>query len=610
MQLPPKFLSGCRPGPLEVNPAVTEATGPCICRLSHLRLPDPAFSVDHRALGAGVRQNELTAAADCFIGCEQERSSSVVGVRGMSKVTAIRRSNTTSSGPDTSIIALDRFIQSTRDSGYKGTVSAIAELVDNALEASARRIDIHIRKSVVDDNFEVSVLDDGSGMDAETLTEALRFGGTTRFNSRKGLGRFGMGLPNASLSQARRVDVFTWQQGEPPVTSYLDVDQIVAGTLSAVPKPIRQPLPSFVRAKKSGTLIVWTRCDRLDHRRVSTIERRLHAGLGRVFRHYLWAGIEITLNAKAIEPIDPTFLETRFAGASAKKFQEVTTIEVAADPENRSSAVGQIEILFTELPVSEWHELSNEEKRARGIANGAGVSIVRGRREVDFGWFFMGTKRRENYDDWWRCEIRFNPDLDDAFGITHTKQQIKPKDYLVEALEPIIEDTAKALNSRIRQRHLNLKTERTGAEAEKVAAKRHDRLRPLPKTKGKSTDTKALSDLATRHGRVRDALSHKDPQTKYLLVQDEQDSGPFYKPLLTDGLLVAVLNSNHLFFRRFYEPLVGQAGLDPAKASHAINLMLLAATRAEALFSNKEERKTLAKFRKEWSEVLDALLRS
>ncbi len=41
-----------------------------------------------------------------------------------------------------------------------------------------------------------------------------------------------------------------------------------------------------------------------------------------------------------------------------------------------------------------------------------------------------------------------------------------------------------------------------------------------------------------------------------------------------------------------------------------INLMLLAATRAEALLTNKDERKTLAKFRKEWSEVLDALLRS
>lgn len=528
----------------------------------------------------------------------------------MSKVTAIRSGSAASSGLDTSIIALDRFIQSTRDSGYKGTVSAVAELVDNALEASARRIDIQIKKSAVGDDFEVSVLDDGTGMDAETLTEALRFGGTTRFNSRKGLGRFGMGLPNASLSQARRVDVYTWQQGEAPIASYLDVDQIVSGTLSAIPKPIRQPLPMALKAKKSGTLVVWTRCDRLDHRRVSTVEKRLHAGLGRIFRHFLWSGTVIALNGKAVDPVDPIFLETSFEDGVAKKFQDVVTVEIATNPENPSSPAGQVEILFTELPVAEWHELSNEEKRARGIANGAGVSIVRGKREVDFGWFFMGSKRRENYDDWWRCEIRFTPDLDDAFGITHTKQQIRPKDYLFEALQPIIEDTAKALNSRVRQKHLNLKTEKTGVEAEKLAAKRHDRLRPIPKAKGPFADTRALSDLADRHTRVRDALTQKGPDTQYLLVQDEQDSGPFYKPLVADGVLVAVLNSNHLFFRKFYEPLVGQNGLDPAKASHVINLMLLAATRAEALFNNKDERKTLAKFRKEWSEVLDALLRS
>lgn len=528
----------------------------------------------------------------------------------MPKVTAIRRNNTIISPPDTSIIALDRFIQSTRDSGYKGTVSAIAELVDNALEASARRIDIQVRKSATRDDFEVSLLDDGTGMDAATLTEALRFGGTTRFNSRKGLGRFGMGLPNASLSQAKRVDVFTWRPGESPISSYLDVEQIISGALSAIPTPIQKMLPTGAKIKKSGTLVVWTNCDRLDHRRVSTLERRLHAGLGRIFRHFLWGGTAIALNGKAIEPVDPLFLNTSFEDGVANTFQDVITLEIATDPENLSSPPGQVEILFTELPVADWHDLSNDEKRARGVANGAGVSIVRCKREVDFGWFFMGAKRRENYDDWWRCEIRFNADLDDAFGITHTKQQIKPKDYLVEALQPIIEETAKALNSRVRQKHLTLKTEKTGVEAEKLAAKRHDRLRPIPKGKGLGGDTRALSDLADRHARVKDALTQKDPDTKYLLVQDEQDSGPFYKPLVADGVLISVLNSNHLFFRKFYEPLVGQNGLDPTKASHVINLMLLAATRAEALFSNKDERKTLVKFRKEWSEALDVMLRS
>ncbi len=97
----------------------------------------------------------------------------------------------------------------------------------------------------------VSILDDGAGMDEDTLTEALRFGGTTRFNSRRGLGRFGMGLPNASLSQARRVDVFTWQKGEPPIASYLDVDQIVSGALIGYPKADKAGSPAPTKTKKS-----------------------------------------------------------------------------------------------------------------------------------------------------------------------------------------------------------------------------------------------------------------------------------------------------------------------------------------------------------------------
>ena len=89
-----------------------------------------------------------------------------------------------------------------------------------------------------------------------------------------------------------------------------------------------------------------------------------------------------------------------------------------------------------------------KEKREIGISNAAGVSIVRSNREIDYGWHFMGSKRKENYDDWWRCEIKFDPNLDELFGITHTKQQISPSDYLKEILNPELELIAKTLNAR------------------------------------------------------------------------------------------------------------------------------------------------------------------
>jgi hypothetical protein len=47
-------------------------------------------------------------------------------------------------------------------------------------------------------------------------------------------------------------------------------------------------------------------------------------------------------------------------------------------------------------------------------------------REIDKGWYFMGKKRQENYDDWWRCEVRFPPAIDELFGVTHSKQGISP----------------------------------------------------------------------------------------------------------------------------------------------------------------------------------------
>src|SRR5687767_12391105 len=84
---------------------------------------------------------------------------------------------------DASIVAIDKFIQATRDSGYKATNSAVSELMDNALQAGARRIWIRL-SATRDESYpvEVAILDDGCGMDEVTLIQALRFGGSSRFN--------------------------------------------------------------------------------------------------------------------------------------------------------------------------------------------------------------------------------------------------------------------------------------------------------------------------------------------------------------------------------------------------------------------------------------------
>jgi Histidine kinase-, DNA gyrase B-, and HSP90-like ATPase len=63
------------------------------------------------------------------------------------------------------LIALDKFIQATRDSGYKGTGSAVAELVDNAIQAGATQIDILVGQADGDANsLMLEVFDNGCGM--------------------------------------------------------------------------------------------------------------------------------------------------------------------------------------------------------------------------------------------------------------------------------------------------------------------------------------------------------------------------------------------------------------------------------------------------------------
>ena len=121
---------------------------------------------------------------------------------------------------DRSLFPSNFTLRALRDSRYHNTAYAIAELIDNSIEAYAGQIDLlcmeqpqnvgtRYRRRV----SEVAVLDDGEGMDARTLLDALKFGGGTRHNSDRGIGKYGMGLPTSSMSQCKRVDVWTWQDG-------------------------------------------------------------------------------------------------------------------------------------------------------------------------------------------------------------------------------------------------------------------------------------------------------------------------------------------------------------------------------------------------------------
>ena len=496
-----------------------------------------------------------------------------------------------SNASDFPLIAIRTFIEATRDSGYKSTASALAELIDNSFEATAKTVSV--RLSDDEDGASVTVTDDGIGMTPQTMQLALQFGGTTRFNSRKGAGRYGMGLPNGSLSQARRVDVYSWTNLKKIWASYLDVDEIVNGGLAAVPPPTQfkvicaEDHPTTM----TGTMVVLSRCDRLDFKTQRAQARHLHADFGRMFRHQLYAGNVLLVNGERVQPIDPLFQQAGENLIGAESHGPVMRYMVLTS----NGSASEITVRFVILPVEKWHGLSNEEKNNHRISKCAGISIVRGGREIDFGWYFMGSKRKENYDDWWRCEISFAPELDEYFGVTHTKQKINPTQLLEQILTPDLEKIARELNSTVRRRYLAVRDDSSEPKSVVVAKVRDALMAPVATRS--SAQSSRYSDGKERLNRLG-----------YKIDEKVLDGVSFYRPSLVREHLTLTLNRDHHFYKKVYEPLSATRQVESARVLSQLQLLLLAVSRAECSLRSVEEKVAVQHLRETWSNALTAFL--
>lgn len=508
------------------------------------------------------------------------------GARRVSMVTGARLTTSVERCP---IVAEKNFVLATREVGYRSLGHAIAELVDNSIQATSRHIQIFLFAGDTEPVF--ALLDDGRGMDIQTLRTALQFGGTDRFNDRSGLGRFGMGLPSSSMSQARRLEVYSWQRAGHVNHSYLDVDEIVAGRLREIPMTRRTNLPSWMQSKVShtGTLVVWQRCDKISGDQIATESRRLRTQLGQIFRYFIWEGTHITVNGCRVQGVDPLYCNRRspLSGATAYGTPLVYKIRLPHNPDKIST----VRVRFSELPVAEWQGIPIQEKRRLGIVKGAGVSLVRAHREIAYGWYFLGEKRRENYDDWWRCEISFGPELDEYFHPTHTKQEIHPGAELEAALTPDLEALARTLNFRVRASFSKLRSSRQSATGKLVSTR--DKYLPPLREEASSTH------IQTRRKTVG--------RLKYSLSVRPLQEDAFYSVRRENETLELILNKDHAFFELIYAPLCQK---NSPQIRAAIDCLLFALLRTEAEATSGVQRYWYNRKRKVWSNILATFLGS
>ncbi|MDR8409761.1 ATP-binding protein [Nonomuraea sp. 3-1Str] len=449
------------------------------------------------------------------------------------------------------LLVSSNFIRAVRESGYVSLSTALAELIDNSLQAAATEVKITIARPAAGGLPEIRVEDNGEGMSRSQLEVCLRFGGSSRFDERQSFGRFGMGLPAASLSQARRVEVTAWQDSQPANQVFLDVDAIATGAPVDL-RASRLPGPT----NGSGCLVVWQNCDRIEYRRLAWLQRALRRDLGRIYRRFLSNGdLALTINGTRVEPIDPMLLMAKVEGHSARLAFEPLRYELAAS----SGETAFVTVRFAMLPVQHWHRLDNMTKRRIGIVGGAGVSILRAGREIASGWHLMGAKRKENYDDWWRCEIEFDPILDEHFGITINKQGIRASQVLQEALAPELESIARLLSSRVRQAFEEVKFQ-AATEASCRIAEAADIDLPVIRRVGKGSG----------------ALN-------YRIGSEQLPIETMFISVLKQRTLDVTLNVDHPAFAALYRPLQTLGDEAAAELRIALELLLLSFARTTAL---------------------------
>jgi hypothetical protein len=349
------------------------------------------------------------------------------------------------------IIPAHLAVKAMQDNGYKSPAYAIAELIDNSIQAKATSVELICVEEVelVQERRRsrikhLAVLDNGDGMDSKTLRMALQFGNGLYLDYEKhtGIGRFGMGLPCSSISQAQTVEVWSWSDGpDSAIWSYLDVDEISNGGLGQVPKPEKKAIPKlWLKAGKtfgkSGTLVVWSRMTRCVWRTSQTILENSQFLIGRIYRKYITGGsakirmaaFDIAdLNHPQIDrpalPNDPLYLTKHTS--CPEPFADEPMFELWGTPrEFKIQYRGKEHVVSLRFSIAKKE--AREGDNAGGLPHGRhaekniGVSIVRARRELDLdsGWAIKYDPRER----WWGAELDFPPALDDLFGVTNNKQ--------------------------------------------------------------------------------------------------------------------------------------------------------------------------------------------
>lgn len=349
------------------------------------------------------------------------------------------------------IPAARRLMASLRDMGYD-FAAAVSDLVDNSIEAGATLVAIDLEFDG-DDSW-VRIADNGGGMKPVELREAMRYGSEREYQE-EDLGKFGLGMKVASLSQCQRLSVasrtsreradisaYCWDLAHIEKTNKWELLELTRDSLSAT---VRGPL-----LDTTGTVVLWQRLDRLlgyqhpygEHarKRLLNMCRDTEAYLAMVFHRFLTGEakgkkkVRIIINGNEVKPWDPFVI-------SEPESKKLTPVPIRLEHEGKS---GYVLLEPHILPHQSKFSSPEAFKAASGPSNWnqqQGFYIYRSDRMIQSGgWSRLRTV--DEHTKLARVALRFSPQLDEAFKVNVAKMKVQLpqqiRDQIEHALKPVI----------------------------------------------------------------------------------------------------------------------------------------------------------------------------
>lgn len=334
-----------------------------------------------------------------------------------------------------------RLTNSLRDIGYSFE-SAVADLLDNSITAGATSIKIKITFAGRDSS--VMIIDNGRGMNKNQANEAMRFGSRKDYDAGD-LGRYGLGLKTASLSQCRRLEMVTkTAETSTFLGRTLDLDFIQATddwvTLDSSEEDYARDLYELLETD-TGTVVQWKKLDRLlpekspeggwAKRRIESLATRLNNHLAMIFHRFLSGELDrkifITVNGKQVEAWDP------FCRDEPNTSQlEENKYEVEQD-----GISDKVTLRRYLLPSREDFSSREAFEAASGLEKWnkqQGIYIYRADRLVQWGGW-SGIRTIDEHTKLARASIDFNTSLDSVFNINVAKMRVVLPSQLRKMLE-------------------------------------------------------------------------------------------------------------------------------------------------------------------------------